>query len=183
MLPAQQLLQSQPWQCSHVSIHNFNFNSNACAGMQMHMTCGLHCRYVYDGEFEGQMSMLHAHPSKQLMQVSDIYPAQADLKKGDHVVRLQLRHHNAALLNKMNDIPVVIEMKLKEPVTLSVYANNRDAIKGEKAVDKDRTLHPGDACHAAHQGTCCHRDLSPTCMSTLVLSTDSQTDRHSSRRL
>lgn len=101
------------------------------------------CRYVYDGEFEGQMTMLH-DSNKRLLKVSDIYPAQVDLKKGDYTVRLQLRHDDAALLDKMNELPVVIERKLKEPINLSVYSNNRDAVKGAEAITNERTLYPGD---------------------------------------
>ena len=100
------------------------------------------CRYVYDGEFEGQMSMLH-DTNKRLIKVSDIYPDYADLKKGDYVIRLQLRHEDAVLLDKMKEIPVVVERKLKEAVTVPVYATNRDAVKGGKAV-KERALHPGE---------------------------------------
>jgi len=99
------------------------------------------CRYVYDGEFEGQMSMLH-DTNKRLIKVSDIYPDYADLKKGDYVIRLQLRHDDAVLLDKMKETPVVVERKLKEAVSVPVYATNRDAVKGGKPV-KERALHPG----------------------------------------
>ncbi|KAL0024941.1 hypothetical protein WJX77_004746 [Trebouxia sp. C0004] len=99
-------------------------------------------RYVYDGEFEGQMSMLH-DTNKRLIKVSDIYPDYADLKKGDYVIRLQLRHDDAVLLDKMKEIPVVVERKLKEALTVPVYATNRDAVKGGKAV-KERALIPGE---------------------------------------
>ena len=99
------------------------------------------CRYVYDGEFEGQMSMLH-DTNKRLIKVSDIYPDYTDLKKGDYTIRLQLRHDDAVLLDKMKDTPVVVERKLKDPITVPVYATNREAVKGGKAV-KERALHPG----------------------------------------
>ncbi len=88
------------------------------------------------------MSMLH-DTNKRLIKVSDIYPDYADLKKGDYVIRLQLRHEDAVLLDKMKEIPVVVERKLKEAVTVPVYATNRDAVKGGKAV-KERALHPGE---------------------------------------
>lgn len=88
------------------------------------------------------MTMLH-DANKRLLKVSDIYPAPMDLKKGEYVIRLQLRHDDAALLDKLNDLPVVVEKKLKEPITVPVYANNRDAVKAGKAV-KERSLHPGE---------------------------------------
>ena len=110
------------------------------AGMQQ-LTAYKACRHVYDGEFEGQMSMLH-DTNKRLIKVSDIYPDYADLKKGDYVIRLQLRHDDAVLLDKMKEMPVVVERKLKEAVSVPVYATNRDAVKGSKPV-KERALHPG----------------------------------------
>ncbi len=87
------------------------------------------------------MSMLH-DTNKRLIKVSDIYPDYADLKKGDYVIRLQLRHDDAVLLDKMKETPVVVERKLKEAVSVPVYATNRDAVKGGKPV-KERALHPG----------------------------------------
>lgn len=117
------------------------FASIVYAAGMLQLTACEACRYVYDGEFEGQMSMLH-DTNKRLIKVSDIYPDYVDLKKGDYVIRLQLRHDDAVLLDKMKETPVVVERKLKEAVTVPVYATNRDAVKGGKAV-KERALHPG----------------------------------------
>ena len=85
--------------------------------------------------------MLH-DANKRLIKVSDIYPEFSDLKKGDYTIRLQLRHDDAVLLDKMKDVPVVVERKLKEPLTVSVYATVRDAIKGAKPV-KERSMYAG----------------------------------------
>jgi len=52
----------------------------ACAG-----------RYVYDGELEGQMTFL-TDVNKRLIKVSDIYPEDLQLSKGDYIIRAQLRH-------------------------------------------------------------------------------------------
>jgi hypothetical protein len=48
-------------------------------------------RYVYDGELEGQMSMLF-DSNKRLMKVNDIYPEEVQLGKGTYFIRAQLRH-------------------------------------------------------------------------------------------
>ena len=90
------------------------------------------------------MTMLH-DINKQLLKVSDIYPEYTDLKKGEYVIRLQLRHDDAALLDKMKEVPVVVERKLQEPLTVPVYATVRDAIKGANAV-KERALYAGMQC-------------------------------------
>ena len=49
------------------------------------------CRYVYDGELEGQMSMLF-DSNKRLIKVNDIYPEDVQLGKGTYTIRAQLRH-------------------------------------------------------------------------------------------
>jgi hypothetical protein len=50
-------------------------------------------RYVYDGELEGQMTFL-LDTNKRLLKVSDIYPEEVQLAKGDYIIRAQLRHDN-----------------------------------------------------------------------------------------
>lgn len=94
------------------------------------------------------MTMLH-DANKRLIKVSDIYPEFADLKKGDYTIRLQLRHDDAALLDKMKDLPVMIERKLKEAVVVPVYASVRDALKAAKPV-KERSLHAGKLFSSAY---------------------------------
>ena len=90
------------------------------------------------------MSMIH-DSNKRLIQTFDTYPDFTDLKKGDYIIRLQLRHDDAALMDKMKDIPVTVERKLKEPVTVPVYLSNRDAVRDAKGAKtlKERNLYPG----------------------------------------
>ncbi len=60
------------------------------------ITAEVHCRYVYDGELEGQMTFL-LDSNKRLLKVSDIYPEDVQLSKGDYIIRAQLRHDDAGL--------------------------------------------------------------------------------------
>lgn len=46
---------------------------------------------MYDGELEGQMTFL-TDANKRLIKVSDIYPEDVQLGKGDYIIRAQLRH-------------------------------------------------------------------------------------------
>jgi len=48
---------------------------------------------VYDGELEGQMTMLF-DTNKRLIKVNDIYPEDVQLGKGNYTIRAQLRHDN-----------------------------------------------------------------------------------------
>lgn len=63
-----------------ILIYRIGLRSGACAG-----------RYVYDGELEGQMTFL-TDANKRLIKVSDIYPEDVQLSKGDYIIRAQLRH-------------------------------------------------------------------------------------------
>lgn len=48
-------------------------------------------RYVYDGELEGQMTMLF-DSNKRLIKVNSIYPEDVQLGKGTYTIRALLRH-------------------------------------------------------------------------------------------
>lgn len=58
------------------------------------MSANTWCRYVYDGELEGQMTFL-LDSNKRLLKVSDIYPEEVQLSKGEYTIRAQLRHDDA----------------------------------------------------------------------------------------
>ena len=51
---------------------------------------------MYDGELEGQMTFL-TDANKRLIKVSDIYPEDVQLAKGDYIIRAQLRHDDTGL--------------------------------------------------------------------------------------
>ena len=64
------------------------------------------------------------------------------LKKGDYVLRVHLRHDSATLLGQLKSMPLVVERQLGEPITVPVYATNNDAIK-KAATVRERALFPG----------------------------------------
>lgn len=81
-------------------------------------------------------------PNKKLLAVGDIYPKDAALQKGDHTIKLLLRHDDSRVLDKLRDMPLVVERKLKDPIPVSVYPTNSDAVQGSNAV-KDFVLRAG----------------------------------------
>lgn len=87
------------------------------------------------------MAMIY-DANKKLLSVSDIYPEEAQLQKGEHTVVLLIRHDNPQLLETFRDLPLIVERKLKEPITVPVYPTNSDAVRGTNAV-KDFVLYPG----------------------------------------
>lgn len=45
------------------------------------------------------------------------------LEKGDYILRLNIRHENKALLEKLQDLPATIQQRLQQPITLDVYCS------------------------------------------------------------
>lgn len=72
------------------------------------------------------------------------------LKKGDYVLRVHLRHDSASLLGQHKSLPLVLERQLGEPVTVPIYASNSDALKRGFTV-KDRALHAGQPVNSVLQ--------------------------------
>lgn len=80
--------------------------------------------------------------NKRLMSVGDIYPSEVTLGKGDHTIKLLLRHDSPALLEKLRDLPMIVERKLKDAITVPIYHTNADAVNEANAV-KDFVLSRG----------------------------------------
>jgi tripeptidyl-peptidase-2 len=101
-------------------------------------------RFVYDSEIEAQMSFTRDE-NKQLLGVGDIYPDAITLKKGEYTVQLVLRHEDPAVLEKLRTLPMLIERKLENAITVPVYSTNGDAVLAKNAVSKERPLCAGEA--------------------------------------
>ncbi|KAG6441933.1 hypothetical protein O3G_MSEX002060 [Manduca sexta] len=91
------------------------------------------CDMLYESEFESQMWMLY-NSCKQLMAVGDAYPSKYSVKleKGDYVLRLNVRHESRTLLEKLQELPVVIQQRLQQPITLDAYCSRAQALIGGK---------------------------------------------------
>ena len=76
------------WVHAHTPVHASGSWAEAVVSAPRLRPC---CRFVYDGELEGQMTML-CDANKRLLKVSDIYPEDVQLGKGDYTIRAQLRH-------------------------------------------------------------------------------------------
>lgn len=103
---------------------------------------GLCRRYVYDGVLEAQMSMLF-DTNKRLLKVNDIYPEAVQLSKGDYIIRLYLRHDDSTLLAKMRNLPIIVDRKLGDAITVPIYNTQAEAVKASNGTAKERTLYPG----------------------------------------
>jgi len=99
-------------------------------------------KYVYDSVVEAEMYMIY-DANQKLLGVGDIYPAESTLQKGEHTIKLLLRHDDTSILEKLRDLPMIVERKLKDPISVPVYPTNSDAVKETNAV-KDFVLRKGE---------------------------------------
>ncbi|XP_063827389.1 tripeptidyl-peptidase 2 [Ostrinia nubilalis] len=112
-------------------INTYNFHVPKAA--EVSPIVSLLCDMLYESEFEAQMWMLY-NSAKQLMAVGDAYPSKYSVKleKGEYVLRLNVRHESRALLEKLQELPVLMQQRLAQPITLDVYCSQHQATIGGK---------------------------------------------------
>ncbi|XP_013176640.1 PREDICTED: tripeptidyl-peptidase 2 [Papilio xuthus] len=112
-------------------INTYNFH--IAKATEVSPIVSLLCDTLYESEYESQMWMLY-NSCKQLMAVGDAYPSKYSVKleKGEYVLRLGVRHDNRALLERLQELPVVIQQRLPQPITLDVYCSHSQAVTGGK---------------------------------------------------
>lgn len=67
------------------------------------------------------------------------------LEKGDYTVRLQVRHEKRELLERVKDVPLLIQHKLSSSLSLDVYSTHSNALVGGKKFST-QTLTRGEIC-------------------------------------
>ena len=84
-------------------------------------------RYLYDNEFEAQMTMAF-DANKKLLGVSDVYPDKLKLPKGAITFRTLVRHDDADLLRGLEGAALAVERIVD--VAVPVYDTHADAQRG-----------------------------------------------------
>lgn len=80
--------------------------------------------------------------NKQLKSVGDIYPKEVTLAKGEYTIKAMIRHDSPSLLEGLSNMTMLVERKVKEPISIPIYPTHADAVKGKHAV-KDFVLTKG----------------------------------------
>ena len=96
---------------------------------------------LYESAYESQM-MLIFDADKKYLGCADAWPSEIKAPKGTVTIRLQVRHDDPVMLEKLKDMSVWIERKLEKEIPLSVYAS-RESMLIEKNPLKKCTLRKG----------------------------------------
>nr|CAH0110775.1 unnamed protein product [Daphnia galeata] len=111
-----------------------NYNFNIAKATEVVPNCSLLSDTLYESEFESQLWMIF-DSNKQFISAGDAYPCNytAKLEKGDYTLRLHVRHEKKDLLEKIQDMSVLIGQKLASPITMDIYGTHNQAlIQGKK---------------------------------------------------
>ncbi|KAL4702479.1 hypothetical protein ACJJTC_016429 [Scirpophaga incertulas] len=117
------------------------YNFHIAKATEVSPIVSLLCDMLYESEFESQMWMIY-NSCKQLMAVGDAYPAKYSVKleKGEYVLRLNVRHESRSLLEKLLELPVLLQQKLPVPLLLDVYGDHHQALIGGKKLTATTVL-------------------------------------------
>ncbi|KFM79321.1 Tripeptidyl-peptidase 2, partial [Stegodyphus mimosarum] len=98
---------------------------------------------LYESEFESQLWMLF-DSNKQFIGAGDAYPSKYSLKveKGDYTLKLQVRHEERALLEKLSDVPMLICVKMQSSISVDIYDKHSQALINGKKINY-QVLSPG----------------------------------------
>lgn len=83
-------------------------------------------------DFHGQFFMVFDE-SKKLLSCGDAWPKKKKLPKGKLIVRLQVRHEKAAVLEKVLSLPMVFVRALKNAITITAYKTKSEALVGAES--------------------------------------------------
>lgn len=88
---------------------------------------------LYESAFESQM-MLAFDSDKKYLGVADAWPGKITAPKGKVTIRLQVRHDDPAMLEKLKDITIWIERQMEKEIDLSVFSSRYDLQTGKPAL-------------------------------------------------
>lgn len=96
---------------------------------------------LYESAYESQLMLIFDNDKKYLG-VADAWPSEVKAPKGTVIIRVQIRHDDPEMLEKLKEMTVWIERKLEKEVALSVYASRESMLVGKNPMKK-RTLRKG----------------------------------------
>ncbi|KAI2498283.1 tripeptidyl peptidase II [Fragilaria crotonensis] len=100
--------------------------------------------FLYESAYESQLMLLF-DSEKKYLGVADAWPSEIKVPKGNVTVRMQVRHDNPDMLEKLKTVPIWIERKLEKELALSAYSSKESMMLGNGTFQK-RGLRKGCSC-------------------------------------
>lgn len=97
----------------------------------------IHCPFLssvlYESKFDSQMWMIY-DTNKMMMASGDAFSGSNffKLEKGDYVIRMQVRHEKKDVLEKVNEVTLLVSYKLSNSIALDIYRSFNAATSGGK---------------------------------------------------
>lgn len=97
---------------------------------------------LYESTYESQLILAY-DGDKKYLGYCDAYANPITAPKGTVVIKLQVRHDDPAMLEKLKDMTLWIERSLDKDISLTAYSTREDLLVGGKRSMKKRTLRKG----------------------------------------
>jgi len=99
---------------------------------------------LYDAPVDSQMCMLF-DSNKKLLNTSDAWPRSVEIPKGTITARVMVRHERTAVLERLKEMPMVIERTLGTEISLKVHKTHPGAVQGKSEFQAKR-ITCGEKC-------------------------------------
>lgn len=96
--------------------YNFSVNENGKYTIRVPILQTL----LYESEFESSMLQIF-QDSKKLIHTNDFRPKPCQLKKGDYVAILHIRHDKLSYLEAKKDLSIIVEKNLSSTLPVTIY--------------------------------------------------------------
>jgi tripeptidyl-peptidase-2 len=97
---------------------------------------------LYESTYESQLILVF-DGDKKYLGFSDAYAQSVTAPKGTVVIRMQVRHDDPDMLEKLKDMTIWIERKLEKEIALSAFETRENLLIGGKQTMRKRTLKKG----------------------------------------
>ena len=97
---------------------------------------------LYESTYESQMILAY-DGDKKYLGFCDAFAKSITAPKGTVVLKMQVRHDDPSMLDKLKDMTLWIERKMDKEISLTAFSTREDLLVGGKRSMKKRTLRKG----------------------------------------
>lgn len=109
------------------------FNLHLAKQQEISIKCPLLSSVLYESKFDSQMWMVF-DANKMMVASGDAFSGSnfIKLEKGEYVIRLQVRNEKKDILEKVNEVTLLVSYKLSSSISLDIYRSFNAATSGGK---------------------------------------------------